>query len=33
VLEAEERAGNQMPAIADFWACMNTRCRNKGKVC
>jgi hypothetical protein len=33
VLEAEERAGNQMPAIADRWACMNSRCRNKGKVC
>ena len=22
-----------MPAIADRWACMNTRCRNKGKTC
>ena len=22
-----------MLAIADFWACMNTRCCNKGKVC
>jgi hypothetical protein len=33
VLEAEERAGNQMPGIADHWACMNIRCRNKGKTC
>jgi hypothetical protein len=33
VLEAEQLAGNQMPAIADHWACMNTRCRNKGKTC
>ena len=33
MLEAEERAGNQMPGIADHWACMNTRCRNKGKAC
>lgn len=32
-LEAEERAGNNMPAIADRWACTNTRCRNKGKTC
>jgi hypothetical protein len=33
VLEAEERSGNHMPAIADHWACINTRCRNKGKTC
>jgi len=33
MLEAEERTGNHMPAIADRWACMNVRCRNKGKTC
>jgi len=22
-----------MPAIADQWACMNIRCRNKGRTC
>ena len=33
MLEAEERSGNHMPAIADRWACMNARCRNKGKTC
>src|SRR5579871_1987796 len=33
MLEAEELSGNHMPAIADRWACMNARCRNKGKTC
>jgi hypothetical protein len=33
MLEAEQVTGNQMPVIADCWACMNTRCRNKGKIC
>ena len=33
ILETEQLAGTQMPAIADYWACMNTHCCNKGKTC
>ena len=33
ILEVEQLAGNQMPAIADHWAYMNTHCQNKRKTC
>ena len=33
VLAGEEASGNQIPAIADRWPCINAHCRNKGKTC
>jgi hypothetical protein len=33
VLAAEKAGNNLMPSITDRWACISTRCRNKGKTC
>ncbi|KAI9860125.1 MAG: hypothetical protein M1813_006235 [Trichoglossum hirsutum] len=33
ILQSEAAAGNSMPQVADYWTCLNSQCRNKGKTC
>ncbi|KAH0562442.1 hypothetical protein GP486_002867 [Trichoglossum hirsutum] len=33
ILQIEATMGNSMPQVADYWTCLNSQCRNKGKTC